>query len=148
MMMLPDLAATERLAQRLAPHLRCGDTLALEGPLGAGKTTFARALLHALGVTGEVPSPTFTLVQSYETKDFSIHHFDLYRLKSEAELDELGWDEALGDVVLLVEWPERAAGRLPASRLVLHFATDGKGARFCAFEAHGEWIERLKALSL
>lgn len=141
---LPDLAATEKLAREFVPLLRTGDLLALQGPLGTGKTTFARALLQALGVSGDVPSPTFTLLQTYETKRFPVTHFDLYRLKSAAELDELGWDDALTEGVTLVEWPERAADRLPEDRLTLHFALDAKGARSCRIEASGAWRQRRK----
>jgi len=141
---LPDLTATEKLAQRLVPLLRNGDTVALEGTLGAGKTTFARALLRVLGIVGEVPSPTFTLVQLYETKNFGVSHFDLYRLKSSNELDELGWDDAQAEGVVLVEWPERAGNRLPNDRLTLRFEMDGNGERQCATETRGTWQERMK----
>jgi tRNA threonylcarbamoyl adenosine modification protein YjeE len=141
---LPDLATTEKLAQRLAPFLRRGDMVALEGPLGAGKTTFARATLQTLGITGEVPSPTFTLVQLYEMGNFPVSHFDLYRLKSADELDELGWDDAMSDSVVLVEWPERAGSRLPHNRLSLRFGLNEKSERSCTIDPHGEWIKRMK----
>ena len=140
---LPDLAATTTLAQKLAPHIRKGDVLALTGDLGAGKTEFARALLHVLGVEGDVPSPTFTLVQNYEPRGLWISHFDLYRLNSSDELDELGWDDALADGVVIVEWPQRAAGRLPANRLNLHFALASDGSRSCAVDASDAWQSRL-----
>jgi len=139
---LPDLEATQKLAVSIAPHLRRGDVLALQGELGAGKTEFARLLLRALGVMGDVPSPTFTLVQTYEAKDLLISHFDLYRLKSSHELEELGWEDALSDGLSLVEWPERATGRLPEDRLVLTFSlADGK--RNCHIEKCGHWAARL-----
>jgi len=140
---LPNLDATEALAGLIAPHLRAGDMLALTGDLGVGKTAFARALLHVMGITGDVPSPTFTLVQTYETKDLLISHFDLYRLKSPDELDELGWDDALVDGVTLVEWPERAANRLPEDRLVLNFTLASDGTRNCQIEKKGNWAKRL-----
>ena len=139
---LPDLASTQALAASLAPHLRVGDVVALTGDLGVGKTEFARALLRALGVSGDVPSPTFTLLQTYEINDLLVSHFDLYRLKAADELDELGWDDALADGVVLVEWPERADGRMPADRLTLHFTLTPDGARQCGIEKHGSWTSR------
>jgi tRNA threonylcarbamoyladenosine biosynthesis protein TsaE len=138
---LPDLAATQALAARLAPHLQQGDFIALSGDLGAGKTEFARSLLIAMGVTGEVPSPTFTLVQTYDCGGLHVSHFDLYRLKSSEELDELGWDDALADGVALVEWPERAGSRLPPDRLGLHFSFDG-GERRVTVTRDGIWSDR------
>src|SRR3989442_10751869 len=101
------------MGARIAIALRLGDTVALAGDLGAGKTTLARAILRALGVRDEVPSPTFTLVQSYDTSP-RIAHFDLYRLKSAREMEELGFEDALTDGAVLVEWPERAPEVLPA----------------------------------
>lgn len=142
---LPDMKATENLAGRLAPCLKRGDILALQGPLGAGKTAFARALLHTLGVRGDVPSPTFTLMQNYDLPAFTLHHFDLYRLKSEDELDELGWDEALADGVSLIEWPERCAGRLPSEVLLLQFTIDDANNRICTLRPQGDWGKRLQA---
>src|SRR5215475_10146882 len=113
---LPDLNATAMLGAGIAHDLRTGDAVALWGDLGAGKTTLARAILKALGVTDEVPSPTFTLVQSYDTQP-RIAHFDLYRLKSAREMEELGFEDALLDGAVLVEWPERAPEVLPPEAL-------------------------------
>ena len=118
---LPDLAATAALAGRIASLLARGDAVALWGGLGAGKTTLARDILRALGVTENVPSPTFTLVQTYETPRLTVAHYDLYRLKSERELDELGFAEALDDGAALIEWPERAPEYLPDETLHLQF---------------------------
>lgn len=111
---LPDMAATQALGARLAQALRTGTCVALWGDLGAGKTTLARAILRGLGVTEDVPSPTFTIVQRYETPALVVHHYDLYRLKSAAEMTELGFDESLEDGAVLVEWPERAPDALPS----------------------------------
>lgn len=141
---LPDLAATDQLAKQVASRLQRGDCVALQGPLGAGKTTFARALLRVLGIVDDVPSPTFTLLQTYDASEFPVYHFDLYRLKNEDELEELGWEDALADGVVLAEWPERAENRMPTDRLILHFGTDPQGQRWCAPEPRGTWAERLK----
>ncbi|HEY2068507.1 MAG TPA: tRNA (adenosine(37)-N6)-threonylcarbamoyltransferase complex ATPase subunit type 1 TsaE [Rhizomicrobium sp.] len=127
---LPDLAATEALGARIADELRVGDAVALEGDLGAGKTALARAILVALGVTEDVPSPTFTLVQYYETPRLAVSHFDLYRIKNESELDELGFDEALASGAALIEWPERAPHRIPAD--ALHVTLTAHGDARCA----------------
>ncbi len=117
---LPDLAATERLAASLAGLARPGDAILLEGPLGAGKTALARAFLRAAaGEPGlEVPSPTFTLVQEYDTGLGIVRHFDLWRLDGPGALEELGWDEAR-DGIVLVEWPERLGRLRPADALVV-----------------------------
>lgn len=134
---------TRALATRLAPMLRAGDVIALHGGLGAGKTSLARFLINALlGAETEVPSPTFTLVQTYEAPDFQVHHFDLYRLEDPSELDELGWEET-HDGVSLVEWPDRAGARLPAWRLDLRLEILGESRR-AVLEARGEdWQKRV-----
>lgn len=121
---LPDLAATEALGQRLARLLRPGDTILLEGPLGAGKSALARALLRALADDPalEVPSPTYTLVQGYDTSIGLVQHFDLWRLDGEAALAELGWDEA---EAALVEWPDRLGSLRPADALLVELLPAG-----------------------
>jgi len=139
---LADLTDTERLAEMLAPHLRRGDVIALRGDLGAGKTSFARALMNKLGIEGDIPSPTFTLVQMYDLSKFSIYHFDLYRLKSEDELEELGWDEACSEGIVIVEWPEHAFGRMPKDFLLLDFKMNEEGQRSCDVKQHGTWVQR------
>ena len=128
---LGDLAATDSLGARIAASLRVGDTVALEGDLGAGKTTLARAILRALGVTENVPSPTFTLVQTYETPRLAVRHYDLYRIENPAEVDELGLDEALDEGAALIEWPERAGTRLAqdALHVLLSLNRDDRRAR-------------------
>lgn len=150
---LPDPAATEALARRLAPLLAAGDRLLLYGTLGAGKTHFARALLHALpGPAGSaeeaVPSPTFTLVQLYDRDLGPVWHFDLYRLADPEEVWELGWEEALAGLVL-VEWPERLGRLLPAGALSITFAPDPAGpGRIAVLEGGDSWSRRLDALDL
>ena len=106
-MILEDETATAALAKKIAPLLRPGDIIALSGGLGAGKTSFVRYLLHALGRTGEVPSPSFAIVQPYDDLVPPVWHADLFRIDDPAELSELGLD-SLEDAALLVEWPERA----------------------------------------
>lgn len=125
---LPDLDATERLGRRIAERARPGDAVLLSGPLGAGKSAIARALLRALAGDPalEVPSPTFTLVQSYQTSRLVAHHLDLWRLpawQADARdtLTELGWDDWDGDL-LIVEWPERLGPRAPADALTVDLA--------------------------
>jgi tRNA threonylcarbamoyladenosine biosynthesis protein TsaE len=119
-LMIPDLDGTEALARRLAGLARVGDAILLEGPLGAGKTAFCRAFLRAVSGDAalDVPSPSFTLVQSYETRLGPVHHFDLWRLDGPGGLVELGWDELTADIVL-VEWPDRLGALRPASALRL-----------------------------
>lgn len=116
--------ATQQFADRLANLLKPGDAVLLFGPLGAGKSTLARALIRGLANDPglEVPSPTFTLVQSYDLDRASVWHFDLYRLNDAEEVIELGWDDALHDIVV-VEWPERLGRLRPRDRLELELST-------------------------
>lgn len=130
---LPDPAATEAFGASLATLLRAGDVIALSGELGAGKTSIARGLLRALGLSGDAPSPTFAIVQPYAPPEvrLPVLHVDLYRVDDPAELYELGLDEALTDSALIVEWPERAPDWWPdALRLTL--VVEGTGRRLTA----------------
>ena len=126
---LDTLAATRELAGSLAELLRPGDLVTLEGDLGAGKSEMARAMIRCVAAADiEVPSPTFTLVQRYELASLVVTHMDLYRLRSPSELEELGWEEALAEGALLVEWPERAQGAFPIPALTLRIEPDpGRG---------------------
>ena len=138
-----DEAAMRALASRLAPALRDGGVIYLEGDLGAGKTTFARALLTSLGVGERVKSPTYSLVESYRAGELDAHHLDLYRIADSGELEWLG----LGDLwsrgsLVLVEWPERGLGALPDADLVLHFRHAGERRALLA-ESHSARGERL-----
>jgi tRNA threonylcarbamoyladenosine biosynthesis protein TsaE len=126
--LLPDEAATERLGRALAAQLRAGDAVALFGTLGAGKTTLARGVLRGLGFAGDVASPTFPIVQVYETQ-LPLWHVDLYRIEQPEELAELGLDEARLDAAMLIEWPERLPRLWPdALRLSLAILPDGARA--------------------
>lgn len=136
---LPDEAATERLGAALADRLRPGDLVALQGGLGAGKTTLARAILRAAASDPSlvVPSPTFTLVEVYDTPRGTFWHFDLYRLDKAEQVYELGWEEARADIAI-VEWAERLGPLLPARHLAVTLSFDGEGRR-----AHLEGDARL-----
>jgi tRNA threonylcarbamoyladenosine biosynthesis protein TsaE len=144
---LPDENATAALAARLAVLARPGDVIALKGELGAGKTSFARALIRARGSDETVPSPTFTLVQMYALTDATIWHFDLYRLRTAAEAWELGIEEAFHDGITLIEWPERLGSLLPARHLsvALDF-TAMPTARRATLTGGGDWPERLAGM--
>lgn len=145
---LPDEAATARLASRLATVLLPGDLVALRGDLGAGKTALCRALIRSVtDPEAEVPSPTFTLVQSYDTDIGPLWHFDLYRLSGPDEVLELGWEEARAEAVSLVEWPDRLGPLLPADRLEVAMGYDGP-ARQAELAGYGAWAGRLAGLEL
>ncbi|MBA2125553.1 tRNA (adenosine(37)-N6)-threonylcarbamoyltransferase complex ATPase subunit type 1 TsaE [Hyphomicrobium methylovorum] len=143
-----DLTESEtiRLAGEIAFLVQPGDTLGLEGDLGTGKSTFARALIRSLADDGllDVPSPTFTLTQSYETRRFDVAHFDLYRLTEPDELDELGLDAALRRGIALIEWPSRGGNRLPPERFTLRFE-EGRAdnRRNVTLRAPAELMQRL-----
>jgi tRNA threonylcarbamoyladenosine biosynthesis protein TsaE len=129
-MPLPTEAATEQLGATLAQRLKPGDIVGLKGDLGAGKTTLARAIVRAAANDPDliVPSPTFTLVEVYDTPKGSFWHFDLYRLETPEQIYELGWEEALAEGVVLMEWPERLGPLLP-KHLSVTLELDGDGRR-------------------
>jgi len=141
MIRLPDADATTRLGEAVARVLKPGDAVCLHGPLGAGKSTLARGLIRALtSPDEEVPSPTFTLVQTYDAA-FPLAHFDLYRLTDPDEAFEIGIDEALDDGCAIIEWPERLEGRLPETRLDIVIEADGD-ARTARLIPHGAFEGR------
>ncbi|MGL6210043.1 MAG: tRNA (adenosine(37)-N6)-threonylcarbamoyltransferase complex ATPase subunit type 1 TsaE [Paracoccaceae bacterium] len=127
---LADEAATAGLASRLAPLLRAGDCVLLAGPIGAGKSHFARTVIQArLGRNEDVPSPTFTLVQVYEAQGVDIWHADLYRLSNPDEVIELGLVDAFATAISLVEWPDRLGRLAPEDALRLTLSVEGEGRR-------------------
>ena len=143
-MILADEAATLAAGAAMAPLLRAGDVVALYGDLGAGKTTFARGLLAALGLPGEAPSPTFAIVQAYAPPEvrLPLAHVDLYRLRDPDEAEELGLDDALADGALLIEWPERLGGWLWPSALRLRLDPDPGGGRRLTWQRPAAWESR------
>ncbi len=137
-----DEAGMVEAGRVLATLLRPGDVVALSGPLGAGKTTLARAVLHALGHQGEVPSPSFALVQPYDALPLPLTHADLYRLEDSEELGELGLDEAVMGGVLLVEWAERAGASAWPQALRLDLSIEPDGRRALTWEVPKAWEGR------
>jgi tRNA threonylcarbamoyladenosine biosynthesis protein TsaE len=132
-------------AVRLAYYLDRGDCVALYGDLGAGKSSFARAIIRELSGPQDVPSPTFTLVQVYETPKGHLAHFDLYRIKHAEEVFELGWDEAHNGIVL-VEWPERLGGLLSHTALAIHLEVQHPATRKITVKGDVIWGKRLASL--
>ena len=148
---LPNLAATEDLAQELAASLRPSDLVTLSGDLGSGKTTLARALIRSLAgdATLEVPSPTYTLMQVYDTPSMRVVHADLYRIKQASELAELGWDEASDDALVMVEWPDRAGAALAPDRIDLAFILEpeeGPEHRVLVITGYGACAPRVQQM--
>lgn len=147
---LPDEPATVALAHRLAPSLVDGGVLYLRGELGAGKTTFARALLRAMGVGERVKSPTYSLLERYSVHGRDAFHLDLYRIAGAGELEWLGLDELdARDAIVLVEWPERGEGALPSADLevLLEHAGTGRRASLTPISARARgWLAAFRAI--
>lgn len=132
------------LGGRLAALLGVGDVVFLQGSLGAGKTTLARGVIQALaGADQEAPSPTYTLVQTYETPRGPLWHCDLFRLRAPGEAAELGLEEAFAEAIVLLEWPERLGGAAPSDRLEVSLAGASRAA---TLTGHGTWERRLHGL--
>ncbi|GAB6967093.1 tRNA (adenosine(37)-N6)-threonylcarbamoyltransferase complex ATPase subunit type 1 TsaE [Komagataeibacter kakiaceti JCM 25156] len=144
---LPDAQATAALGRALAGLLQPGDAVLLEGDLGAGKTTLARALLRALchDADMEVPSPSYTLVQVYDAPVAEVAHFDLWRLDGPNGLHELGWDDACEGIVL-VEWPERLGPLTPPGALRVYLLADAAGGRIARLSGWGARLAQLENL--
>jgi tRNA threonylcarbamoyladenosine biosynthesis protein TsaE len=147
---LKNEVATGILASQLANLAEPRDIIALTGNLGLGKTAFARAFITALGGSGEVTSPTFSLVQVYELSRINVYHFDLYRIENSEEIFELGIEDAFADGISLIEWPDRMATYLPPERLDIFFSNGlDENARRVLLVGHGEnWVNRLTKVSV
>ena len=145
---LPDLSAVDDLGRRIAADLRAGDVVALTGPLGAGKTTLARAILLASGHDGEVPSPTFTILESYSAPPLRLPmvHADFYRLETPREVAELGLDEYRAGAALIAEWPGQAGGFAHEDgclSITLEDAQENGGiGRIAIVRAGADWLRR------
>lgn len=139
---LPDLDAVDSFGRGIAARMRGGDVIALTGELGAGKTTLARAILRAAGHKGEVPSPTFTIIETYDGLDPPVVHADFYRLEDPAELHEIGLDDYRERAVLLAEWPDRAGGFAHEAACLSIRLEKGENTRFAIVEAGAGWQGR------
>ncbi|MEP3421053.1 MAG: tRNA (adenosine(37)-N6)-threonylcarbamoyltransferase complex ATPase subunit type 1 TsaE [Erythrobacter sp.] len=145
---LPDLRAMEAFGAQIASSLRPGDVVALEGGLGAGKTTLARAIIAALGYTEEVPSPTFTIVETYDAPPLRlpIVHADFYRLNDPSEVEEIGLDDYRDGAALIAEWPDHAGGfghETACLTIAIEPATkDADGGRIAIARVGADWLER------
>ena len=141
---LQDADSTARFAERLAARLNSGDVVLLSGPVGAGKTHFARALVQSiLDFPEDVPSPTFTLVQSYDTRHGPLWHADLYRINTESEVEELGLEQAFEEAICLIEWPDRLGSLTPPNALNIHFKTTGSGRTAHLTWDDARWDDKL-----
>ena len=144
-----DEAATGAVAREIAQRARPRDVITLTGPLGAGKTAFARAFIAARGGGEEVPSPTFTLLQVYDTLDSTIYHFDLYRLERPEDAFEIGIEDAFADGISLIEWPDRLGRYLPRERLdvTIHQGRNETERRI-ELTGSAQWKDRLNEVNL
>jgi len=144
---LTDLAATAELGHCLAGLLVAGDVVCLAGDLGAGKTTLARQVIADLCRVDDAPSPTYTIVQVYETEAaIALWHVDLYRIEEPGELEQLGLDDAFDDAITLIEWPDRLGSHLPVDRLEISIAMTGSGVetiREARITGFGSWESRV-----
>ncbi len=146
---LPNLAAMAEFGARIAALLRADDVVALEGGLGAGKTTLARGIIAALGYKGEVPSPTFTIIETYDAPPLTLPvvHADFYRLKTPREAEEIGLDEYREGAALIAEWPDHAGGFAhEAACLAIRLESAGKGedaGRIAIVKPGADWLERM-----
>lgn len=141
---LPDIAATDALARRIASLLHPGDVVALSGGLGAGKTTMARAIIAALGYAAEVPSPSFAIIEVYDPPALRMRvvHADFYRLEDPAEVEELGLEDYRADAVLIAEWPEHAGGFAHEPACLSIRLEILENERVAIVEAGPDWLER------
>jgi tRNA threonylcarbamoyladenosine biosynthesis protein TsaE len=141
---LPDLAAMADFGQRIAARVRPGDVVALEGGLGAGKTTLARAIIAALGHAGEVPSPTFTIIETYDAPPLrvAVAHADFYRLEDPAEALELGLDDYREDAVLIAEWPDHAGGFAHEPGCLAILLETAEEGRIAIVKPGADWLGR------
>ncbi|MEJ6593602.1 tRNA (adenosine(37)-N6)-threonylcarbamoyltransferase complex ATPase subunit type 1 TsaE [Parasphingorhabdus sp.] len=144
MLILEDVQATLNVGRELGGLLRVGDKIALRGTLGAGKTTLARGILEGLGYRGEVPSPTFAIVQPYEPPEtrIPVAHVDLYRIEGPEEIPELGLDDTLIDGAMIVEWPGRMPDSFWKDALKIELEITGGGNRWLTWNAGNAWKDR------
>ena len=142
----PNIEATEKLAQKFAALAKPGDVFALFRTLGIGRSVFARAFIQSLTAAEEVPSPTFTLLQTYDAPDFEIYHYDLYRLKSAEEIFELNMEEAMACGVCLIEWPEKMGGYLPRNCIKINITPCGNGRKITLESKDEQRLARFSSL--
>jgi len=138
-------AETIALGTKLGQILKAGDVITIAGPLGAGKTCLARAIIEAATTETDVTSPTFGLVQTYNAPKFMLYHFDLYRIKQVDEIWELGFEDALEEGTTLIEWPDRAAVHIPATALRIRLSVNGE-TRHAYLSYEPDWSDRLNTI--